>query len=546
MGETEFENSNSGYQQNDDITIVAVKEKLSAEEVRVDIQKRLFQMIDEKNVPVSVACDKLGVSQFTYYKYRPIVDKFGFEGLVKRLQKKEDIELRHLSIEVKAKIFDIIRNDPESGAEKIKLELNTDKYGFISTEVPVVEEELKRLKLDTTEKRKRFIKKSKDPKHLKTPGTPLLTLDGQIIKDYLGTDTFSPIYKPKKRVYSNIEDQQPGQDSRVIQRQASPVDLDSVIVEEPQEEIIDTSEEKVVARPPVLDVESKEKSISSEKEEMESGKKEPAIDFETELISEVDGLKPENVYEDELEKESAESSVDETIKDEVIEQSEEDNLDFLEEEVETPGSEVFDLLNEFEDDKIEKAEIHVLHSDANQISEDVSDTDKAKEKSVKRIKTYSELDSESKLTYVNFYNDEKDRIDKIDFLILDEDKFEEYFEEIVQHLNYFVNEYSKEKPLKRLIQLFKQVNDIITENIQESAKNSEEVQALQRECLKFVTKKNILAEDVVKIRLLNEIGIIRNKIEKKSGHYSRQRLKRRRGEKQQESRSKVHLRKNVS
>ena len=534
-------------------SIVAVKEKLSAEEVRIDIQKQLFQMIDEENVPINKACEKLGVSPFTYYKYRPIVDKFGFEGLVKRLQKKDDIELRHLSIEVKAKIFDIISNNPEAGSEVIRNELNTDKYGFVSAELAVIDEELKRLKLDTTEKRKKFISKSKDKKHLKTPGTPLLTLDGQVIKDYQGTDTFSPIYQPKKRVFGNIEEQQPGTDGRVITRQASPTDIDSVVEEVSTEESTVSVEEKIVDKPLEKDVkpaaETDVKEVAHEDTDIPGSQvveeKREEIDFESELISEVENLQPEDVFEDSENEEKSEP-VPKAPSEEFTVAVDETSLDFLEEELDTEKSEADSLLNEFEDDKMEREDISILQADASLADEEKSEIKESSKKTVKRIKTYSELDSESKLTYVNFYNNEKVRVDKLDLLIINEGESLEHFDEVSEYINYFVSEYSREKPLKRLIQLFKQVNEIITVNEKKSLKLSEEDQALQRECLKFVSKKNILAEDVIKIRLLNEIGIIRNKLDKKSGHYSRQRLKRRQGGQMQERRPIVQQRKNVS
>jgi serine phosphatase RsbU (regulator of sigma subunit)/anti-sigma regulatory factor (Ser/Thr protein kinase)/transposase len=221
-------NFTSGFQQNDDITLVAVKEKLSAADVRIDVQKKLFHLVDVEKYSIKDACEKLKVSPFTYYKYRPIVDKQGIDGLIQRLRKKDDIELRHLSIEVKAKIFDIIKDNPEFEAVDLAAHLDSEKYGFTKVSPEVVQEELRRLKLDTVDKRKRFVKKGSERKFLKTPGTPLLTLDGKVIKDFQGTDTFSPIYQPKKRVFTNLDnlDDPSGQDE-----EAAAIPEDETLVE---------------------------------------------------------------------------------------------------------------------------------------------------------------------------------------------------------------------------------------------------------------------------------------------------------------------------
>jgi hypothetical protein len=91
-----------------------------------------------------------------------------------------NISMRHLSIEVKTKMYDIIKNHPSFGPKKISELLSTDKYGNLEISAALIYEELKRVKLTTREKRRRFINRG-GKKRLKPPGTPLLTLDGKIM-----------------------------------------------------------------------------------------------------------------------------------------------------------------------------------------------------------------------------------------------------------------------------------------------------------------------------------------------------------------------------
>jgi serine phosphatase RsbU (regulator of sigma subunit)/anti-sigma regulatory factor (Ser/Thr protein kinase) len=172
-----------GYPQNDDITFVAVKEKLMQGEVIYSIHKELFRLIEEEKVPVMDACEKMQVSPYAYRKYKKVKDDVGLEGLKELLYEGDYIEKKHLSIEVKTRLYDIVGNFPEYGPKKISEELNTEKYFFTKLEPSRIYAELVKAKLNTKEKREAFIKRG-GKKRLKPPGTPLLTLDGKVILDY--------------------------------------------------------------------------------------------------------------------------------------------------------------------------------------------------------------------------------------------------------------------------------------------------------------------------------------------------------------------------
>ncbi|MCJ7812894.1 PP2C family protein-serine/threonine phosphatase, partial [bacterium] len=124
----EINSFSEGYAQSDDITLVAIKEKLKAEDVLFNLRIRLMKMVNEEGLSIKEACKNVGVSPSTYYKYKKRFKKMGLNGLKEKVIW-SDIEEKHISIEDKVKIYDIIKEHPEYGAKRICEELNTLKYG---------------------------------------------------------------------------------------------------------------------------------------------------------------------------------------------------------------------------------------------------------------------------------------------------------------------------------------------------------------------------------------------------------------------------------
>ncbi len=183
----DLKNFTGGAPQNDDITFVSIKEKLMAGEIIYKTHKEVVNLI-EQGVRVKDACDKLKISQYQYYKYKGIVDEGGLDALRDFLDNKDYIEKKHFSIEQKAKIFDIIREDPKRGPKTIANLLNTEKYGFVEIEERRIYNELVKMRLNTFKLRQRFVQKGQS-KRLKQPGTPLLTLDGKVILDFESSES---------------------------------------------------------------------------------------------------------------------------------------------------------------------------------------------------------------------------------------------------------------------------------------------------------------------------------------------------------------------
>jgi serine phosphatase RsbU (regulator of sigma subunit)/anti-sigma regulatory factor (Ser/Thr protein kinase) len=483
-----------GFQQNDDITIVAVKEKLSASEVRFDVQKRLFQMVDDQGVAVEEACEKLKVSPFTYYKYRPIVDKFGLEGLARRMQKKDDIELRHLSVEVQAKIFDIISSNVEVNERDISMLLSSEKYGKLTIPPNIIAEELKRLKLDTLAKREKFLRKRGDKKGFKTPGTPLLTLDGQIIKDYQGSDTFSPIFTPKKRVFTNLEDKEPAEmdpvdNQGITATAANPAETvtgdATTTIDNGRQQQTESTQADGDAGERTIDVSPAEERVLSDADSAIPAK---------ELPRPAAATGEEEIPADEVQ--SGEAVVTET-----------DNAISL-----NAATESLPPVEGPEPDAADQKEKTVL-DDA--LAADETTTAR------KRIKTYSELDDQAQSRYDDFFQQEEDRLGELLHLVQKDSDVSR----IKQLLEVLTADYGQQRHYKKLAQMFKQAHEVVELSLSENG-NLAAKQQLRRQCLNLISKKNILADDVAKVKVLNEIGFIKRKMAEIEPGKTRSRLRR--------------------
>ncbi|MCK5146084.1 SpoIIE family protein phosphatase [bacterium] len=177
----ELEVFTEGSQQNDDITLVTIKEKMNAEDVLFNRRIRLLNRVNEDGLSVKAACLEAGVSTSTYYKYKKRYEIGGEDGLKEKVGRSE-IEEKHISIEDKAKIIDIVRRHPEYGAKRICEELTLDEYGNTKLDNARIYDELVRSRLNTKELRAAFLERG-ERRQYKQAGTPLLTLDGRIVKN---------------------------------------------------------------------------------------------------------------------------------------------------------------------------------------------------------------------------------------------------------------------------------------------------------------------------------------------------------------------------
>jgi len=108
--------------QNDDITLVIIKEKIMADELVLEKRKRLLALVEDEEMSIEEACKTMSVSVGTYYRYRKRYKEQGDSGLLnKRLRAQESI--KQLPYHTRKKILEIIRENPEFGAARIRKKL---------------------------------------------------------------------------------------------------------------------------------------------------------------------------------------------------------------------------------------------------------------------------------------------------------------------------------------------------------------------------------------------------------------------------------------
>jgi serine phosphatase RsbU (regulator of sigma subunit)/anti-sigma regulatory factor (Ser/Thr protein kinase)/transposase len=138
-----------GAAQNDDITLVAIKEKVMADDYLVQRRKRMLDLVEIEGMTVKDACREMGVSTSTYYKYKKRYELYGEEGL-KNKEPRVDATPRQLSFDERSILLNIIRTFPEYGTTRIKKELESGDYGNIHIDEGALYDELVRLRLNTS------------------------------------------------------------------------------------------------------------------------------------------------------------------------------------------------------------------------------------------------------------------------------------------------------------------------------------------------------------------------------------------------------------
>lgn len=171
-----------GSPQYDDITLVAIKEKSTREEDELRRAKEAHQLISE-GLSIQKACEEVNLTTYAYYnKYKKVFDEEGIDAF--EVEDETSVEVKHLSIEEKTKIYDIIGNHPEYGATRIKDVLNTEEYGFTELSENKIYDFLVRERLNTRQLREAYIGRARrNKRRLKPPGTPLMTLDGSLLME---------------------------------------------------------------------------------------------------------------------------------------------------------------------------------------------------------------------------------------------------------------------------------------------------------------------------------------------------------------------------
>ena len=146
--------------QNDDITVVAIKEKLMADEVLYGIRRKLLDLVEVQGVSVAEACRMMRVSPSTYYRYKKRLVELGERGLQDKTLRRE-VDIRRVSIEQRKGILSIIRENPRYGAKKIAAAYNEGKDEQEHLSAAIVYDELKRIRLNTYEMRLEYLRRNR-------------------------------------------------------------------------------------------------------------------------------------------------------------------------------------------------------------------------------------------------------------------------------------------------------------------------------------------------------------------------------------------------
>jgi transposase len=149
----------AGAPQNDDITLVAVKEKVEPEARLESSRRELFRLVDEEKVPVEEACARLHVAASTYYRYRKRLTEMGEEGLK---ASRPRAEFARASLEEEAAILEVVRAEPLWGAKRILESLRGKGVVRADLSVASVYTTLRRHGINTREKRLEFTQNGAD------------------------------------------------------------------------------------------------------------------------------------------------------------------------------------------------------------------------------------------------------------------------------------------------------------------------------------------------------------------------------------------------
>jgi len=141
----------AGALQNDDITLVVIKEKVKPEE-RIEAKRReLFRLVEQEGVPIAEACERLQVAPSTYYRYRKRVTEFGDQEGLKSTRARAG--LGKASVEEEAAILEIVAREPLMGAKRIWEMLKASGRCGAELSVSTVYATLRHHGLNTREKR---------------------------------------------------------------------------------------------------------------------------------------------------------------------------------------------------------------------------------------------------------------------------------------------------------------------------------------------------------------------------------------------------------
>lgn len=144
-----------GAEQHDDITVVAIKEKMKTDNAVFNFRKKLLDLVKKDGLTVAEACRKMNISTQAYYRYLNIMRTKGNAGL-KPVFPKNRIKLRELSQPQKEAVMEILKKDPLLSPKSISETLRKSKQPPMKVDPTLIYEYLKRKNLSNVKQRKAF------------------------------------------------------------------------------------------------------------------------------------------------------------------------------------------------------------------------------------------------------------------------------------------------------------------------------------------------------------------------------------------------------
>ncbi len=158
--EEDIKTFTGGYAQNDDITVVAIKEKLGADDVLAGLRRQVIDLVEVQGMSVKDACAKMKMSPTTYYRYRKRLAAMGERGLKNKVLRAE-VDLKMMTVEENKAVMRIIARYPEWGAKRISDQYNGGvARGRRELTARLIYDELRRLGLNTKELRVTHVRRS--------------------------------------------------------------------------------------------------------------------------------------------------------------------------------------------------------------------------------------------------------------------------------------------------------------------------------------------------------------------------------------------------
>jgi len=148
-----------GAPQNDDITLVAVKERVEIESRMAEKRLELIRLVEEEGVPIGEACARLKLSPSSYARLKRLQESTanGEAPAPKRA-----LRFARASLEEEGAILEVVRNEPLHGAKKILDALRAANRCRDELSERGIYDVLRRHGLNTREKRLQMVQNGTD------------------------------------------------------------------------------------------------------------------------------------------------------------------------------------------------------------------------------------------------------------------------------------------------------------------------------------------------------------------------------------------------